>query len=123
MPQDVSGKFLGQRRFVALVVLLRKATKHTDIVMRRLGAAVPLQKQEIGVALNNDRIYTFSVVPHPQKRLIDLLTHVDSTYAAFGLGCGNVVALSLIRSAHSCVSEISRCQWGSFRWGLLSAYA
>ena len=80
---------------MAFIVLLRKLVKDNRIVMRRLRAAVRFQKQKIGVALNDDGHYSFSFISHPQKRLIDLLAHMDLTYGSFGLGGRDIVALFL----------------------------
>lgn len=77
---------------MGLVVFLGKSLKHAVIIDCNFRQAVPIQKQEIAVPINDNGFCTFAVLQHSLERLIHFVAHGNLSDAAFRLGDFNIVA-------------------------------
>ena len=91
MPESV-GCDVGELLLVELVILLHKPFNHGIIVGRSLWQAIPIEEQEIRVAIHCDCFHFTATFEYAPERFIGFLAHVKLPDAFFGLGRFNVEA-------------------------------
>ena len=91
MPEGVGCDF-GKLLLVELVILLHKPFNHGIVVGRRLGQTVPVEEQEIRVAIHRDRLHLAASFEYAPEGFIGFLTHVELPDAAFGFRRFNIEA-------------------------------